>query len=336
MRICAGQKVIEYEVHIAKGALARVGQLFDLERRVLVVTDAGVPAQYATIVAGQCQSPVQVCLPRGEAGKSPACWQQLLQTMLEHNFDRHDCVVAVGGGVVGDVSGFAAACYMRGIDFYNVPTTLLAQADASVGGKTAINFGGVKNSVGAFYVPRGVLLDPAVLATLDGRQLASGVAEIIKIGATCDVELVAHLEQCADLQKELGDLLFRAVQLKQQVVEQDFRETGLRKVLNFGHTVGHAIEAAAGGRLLHGECVGLGMLCMCSAEVAVRLRNMLQKYQLPVVLPAGDFSRLPELLLHDKKARQGVVETVWVEKTGSFEFRQQSVPNILAKVERIR
>ena len=159
-----------YDIVLERGSLKKAGQLLELGRRVLVVTDEGVPPEYAGCVASQCREAIVVTVPRGEGSKSFEQLERLLSAMLEASFTRGDCVVAVGGGVVGDLSGFAASCYMRGIDFYNIPTTLLAQVDSSVGGKTAVNFGGVKNIVGAFYQPKKVIIDPETLKTLERRH----------------------------------------------------------------------------------------------------------------------------------------------------------------------
>ena len=179
-----------YPILIARGMLAEAGQYLALARRVLVVTDDGVPTQYARRVLDACEAAhgvgVLVTLPQGEASKTLANFEMLCRVMLENGFTRKDCVAAVGGGVVGDLAGFAAACYMRGIDFYNIPTTLLSQVDSSVGGKTAVDLGGIKNIVGAFHQPRAVLIDPEVLKTLDARQFACGAAEIIN-ASTGDV-----------------------------------------------------------------------------------------------------------------------------------------------------
>ena len=165
-----------YDIIVERGSLENAGKHLNLNRRVLVVTDTGVPAEYAKAVAAQCKNGVICTVQQGEESKSLEVFGKLLQTMLDNGFSRKDCVVAVGGGVVGDLSGFAASAYMRGIDFYNIPTTLLSQIDSSIGGKTAVNFGGVKNIVGAFYQPKKVLIDPEVLKTLPKRQISNGLA----------------------------------------------------------------------------------------------------------------------------------------------------------------
>ncbi len=245
----------DYDIVLEPGALGRAGELLNLRRRVLIVTDSGVPERYAECVAAQCEKAVTVTVPQGEKSKCFDELQHILKAMLDNSFTRGDCVVAVGGGVVGDLSGFAASCYMRGVDFYNIPTTLLSQVDSSIGGKTAIDFEGVKNIVGAFYQPRKVIIDPEVLSTLSRRQLMAGLCEAIKMAATSDAELFSLIERSTELTADLPEIIYRALMIKKKVVELDPRETGLRKILNFGHTIGHAVESFNGGRLLHGECV---------------------------------------------------------------------------------
>lgn len=324
-----------YDIILERGALQCAGKHLHLQRRVLVVTDDGVPAQYAAQVAAQCKAPTCVTLPQGEKSKGMPEFSRLLTAMLAAGLTRGDCVVAVGGGVVGDLSGFAASCYMRGIDFYNIPTTLLAQVDSSIGGKTAIDFGGVKNAVGTFYSPKGVLIDPDVLQTLPVRQLSAGLAEIIKMAATCDAALFSDLEQTASPPEISPEVISRALKIKRAVVEQDPTEQGLRRVLNFGHTVGHAIESAAGGRLLHGECVALGMLPMCAPPVRTRLKKLLTHCGLPTAIPQDTQTLLPYLRL-DKKMGDTALTTVYVEEIGSYRFVRRTPEEILRLVEETR
>lgn len=321
-----------YDIVLEQGALKKAGQLLDLDRRVLIVTDEGTPRRYAGALAAQCKEPLIVTIPGGEASKSIAQFEQLLSAMLRAGFTRKDCVAAVGGGVVGDLSAFAASCYMRGIDFYNIPTTLLSQVDSSVGGKTAVNLDGVKNIVGTFCQPSRVLIDPETLQSLDPRQLHAGLAEAIKMAATFDAELFALIEACESLHDDLPEIIRRSLCIKRDVVEQDPREHGLRKVLNFGHTVGHAIESYHKGTMLHGECVSLGMLPMCSAPVRERLKKVLEKYQLPTAITQTRQQLLP-YLLHDKKMGTGRISVVFVEEIGTFTLRELSPEEILDLLE---
>ena len=321
-----------YDIVLERGSLKKAGQLLELDRRVLVVTDEGVPPEYAGCVAGQCKEPVVVTVPRGEGSKSFEQLERLLSAMLEASFTRGDCVVAVGGGVVGDLSGFAASCYMRGIDFYNIPTTLLSQVDSSVGGKTAVNFGGVKNIVGAFYQPKKVIIDPETLKTLERRQLMAGLAEAIKMAATSSAELFELIEKSEDLDADLPEIIRRSLCIKRDVVEQDPKENGLRRILNFGHTVGHAVEGFNKGKLLHGECVALGMPPMCSGEALERVTKVLKKYGLPTEIEQSADELMP-YLKHDKKMTANSVKVVLVDKIGQFRICDMKPEEILGSLE---
>lgn len=321
-----------YDIVLERGSLKKAGQLLELDRRVLVVTDEGVPPEYAGCVASRCREAIVVTVPRGEGSKSFEQLERLLSAMLEASFTRGDCVVAVGGGVVGDLSGFAASCYMRGIDFYNIPTTLLAQVDSSVGGKTAVNFGGVKNIVGAFYQPKKVIIDPETLKTLERRQLMAGLAEAIKMAATSSAELFEIIEKSEDLDADLPEIIRRSLCIKRDVVEQDPKENGLRRILNFGHTVGHAVEGFNKGKLLHGECVALGMPPMCSGEALERVTKVLKKYGLPTEIEQSADELMP-YLKHDKKMTADLVKVVLVDKIGQFRICDMRPEDILGSLE---
>ena len=233
-----------YDIVVDRGLLQNIGQLLDLDRKVLLLTDDGVPEEYALVVEKACKKCVTVRLKQGEASKNFDNFKYILSVMLQNGFTRKDCVVALGGGVVGDLAGFAASCYMRGVDFYNIPTTLLSQLDSSIGGKTAIDFEGVKNVVGSFYQPAKVIIDLDTLKTLDDRQLHAGLVEGIKMALTSNGKLFEFIEQSDDLQRDLLCIVQSSLIIKRDVVEKDPKEQGLRKVLNFGHTLGHAIESA--------------------------------------------------------------------------------------------
>ena len=309
-----------YDIVVNDGLLSKAYKHIDLNRRVLIVTDTGVPSAYSRSLLAQCKEGVICTIEAGEASKSLDMFGRLLQTMLDHNFSRKDCVVAVGGGVVGDLAGFAASAYMRGINFYNIPTTLLSQIDSSIGGKTAINFGGMKNIVGAFYQPRKVLIDPELLKTLPKRQIANGLAEAIKMSLTSD-RILFELFEKQDIGNHLTEIIIRSLQIKKAVVEQDEKEAGLRKILNFGHTIGHGIESSEGmSGLYHGECVALGMLPMCSEEIRPRVIRVLKKCNLYQELKY-DWDKITDAAFHDKKADGDKVTVTTVNEVGSFELK---------------
>ena len=313
-----------YDIRVERGLLSHVGSYLNLARRVLIVTDEGVPAEYAAKVAEQCKAPIIETVPQGEGSKSFAVLERLCDRMLQAGFTRSDCVVAVGGGVVGDLAGFAAACYMRGIDFYNIPTTLLSQVDSSIGGKVAVNLSGVKNCVGAFHQPKAVMIDPDTLGTLPKRQLVNGMAEAIKMALTSDAELFEIFERGEESDR-LEDVIVAALKIKKGVVEQDERESGLRRILNFGHTLGHGIESAESLHgLYHGECVALGMIPMCSDVVRERLLPVLDRLGLPTSIPV-DVDTVLGFVSHDKKCSGDQVSVIYVPSVGQYEIRKQNI-----------
>ncbi len=316
-----------YDIVLERGCLGKAGELLNLDRKVYILTDDGVPAQYAQAVARQCREPHIHTIAQGEGSKSFSVLEELLTEMLELGFTRGDCVVSVGGGVVGDLGGFTAACYMRGIDFYNIPTTILSQVDSSIGGKTAVNLAGVKNIVGAFWQPKKVLIDPDTLDTLSDRQKASGLAEAVKAGLIADPELFAMFEAYADKKAplDLEKVIAASLIVKKKVVEEDERESGVRKILNFGHTIGHGIESVTG--LLHGECVAMGMIPMCSPAVRSRLMPVLGALHLPARVHA-DPTEVYNAMLHDKKMGDGYVSIVSVDTVGSYKI-QKIDPQVL-------
>ena len=316
-----------YPITIARGALAQADSYMNLNRKVLVVTDSGVPTAYAETVADCCLAPVVVIIPQGEGSKNIQSFELLLRTMLHHGFTRTDCVVAVGGGVGGDLAGFAAASYMRGIDFYNIPTTVLSQVDSSVGGKVAIDMDDIKNCVGVFYQPKAVLIDPDVLSTLPRRQIANGLAEAVKIAVTFDEKLLSCFEQ-EDVLSRIDEIIAGSLRIKAAVVKEDEREAGLRRVLNFGHTIGHGIETAAGlDALCHGECVALGMLPMCSDSLRSRVKAILQKLGLPTTCQA-DPDAVWQAMAHDKKLSGDTITVVYAESAGSYQLRSMPLDNL--------
>ncbi len=310
----------EYDIIIERGALSRANEYMDLERRVLIVTDSGVPAEYAHTVASLSKEATVVTVPEGEESKCTRILEELLSKMVEKNFTRSDCVCAVGGGVCGDLAGFAAAVYMRGIDFYNIPTTVLSEVDSSIGGKVAIDFLGVKNIVGAFHQPKCVIVDPDTLKTLPHRQIANGLAEALKMSLTSDAELFKIFED-GEAEEKIDEVIIRSLMIKKAVVEEDEKESGLRRILNFGHTLGHGIEAVTMGSLYHGECVALGMIPMCSDAVRKKLLSALRSLGLPTEA-TFDLEEALSVASHDKKRSGDDISAVYVESVGNCEIRK--------------
>lgn len=324
-----------YDIVLLRSALEKAAEFLNLERRVLVLTDTGVPKEYAQKVASQCKDGTVMTVEQGESSKSFATLESVLTKMLSLGFTRKDAVVAVGGGVVGDLAGFCASIYMRGIDFYNIPTTVLSQVDSSVGGKTAVNLGKIKNIVGSFYQPKRVLIDTEMLRTLPARQISNGLSEALKMSLTSDKELF-ELFETGDPQKDIDLIIEHSVRTKAYVVEKDEKEAGLRKILNFGHTIGHGIESFSNLHdLYHGECVALGMIPMCSDGVRERLIPVLKKLNLPTSL---DFDKDAVLaaMSHDKKMGADSITVTEVEEIGSFVMKEVKLSDLEKKLSLIK
>ena len=313
----------QYNIYIEKNILHSVGKLADLNRKVLIVTDDGVPKEYAEALLSQCGEGYVERLPQGEGSKSFTGLETILSSLLAKGFSRKDLVIALGGGVMGDLAGFAAATYMRGIDFINIPTTTLSQIDSSIGGKTAINLNNVKNIVGAFYQPKAVFIDTTVLNTLTERHYLNGLAEAVKAGMIADPELFAKIEAMtlAEIKDNIEDIITAAVNVKRYVVEQDEKESGLRKILNFGHTLGHGIESLYNlSELYHGEAVAIGMM-MVTEDTAIkeRLGKVLKKLHLPTAIEY-DKDKVFQLVSHDKKAGGSSISLILVNTIGKAEI----------------
>ncbi|NJD37571.1 MAG: 3-dehydroquinate synthase [Geobacter sp.] len=340
-----------YDITIGKGLLAGIGNACSavgLRGSAAIVTNPTVAPLYAATVTDALRAagfhPVLIEIPDGEEYKTAATLQQVYDRLIAGGLDRHSFIVALGGGVVGDLAGFAAATYLRGIPFVQVPTTLLAQVDSSVGGKTGIDHPQGKNLIGAFYQPRLVLSDVNTLNTLSQRHYRAGLAEVVKYGAVLDADLFALLEAETEALLQLDSQLLerviaRCCEIKACVVEQDERESGLRAVLNYGHTLGHAFETLAGYQdLLHGEAVAIGMALAaglsvregyCSVDDAERIVGLLQRMGLPTVAPPVEEEALVLALGRDKKNRSGTLQYVCNRGIGAHAFHQVT-PAMLA------
>ncbi len=308
--------------------------------QALIVSNTTVAPMYAgrleRAIAGRYGRVHHVALPDGEEHKTWSVLNLIFDALLTHACDRKTVLYALGGGVVGDMTGFAAACYMRGVPFVQVPTTLLAQVDSSVGGKTAVNHPLGKNMIGAFYQPRLVVCDLDTLTTLPAREFSAGLAEVIKYGPIADMEFLGWLESnvmglVARDAALLAHAVKRSCEIKAWVVGQDEREAGLRAILNFGHTFGHAIEAGMGyGTWLHGEAVGCGMVMALhlsqrlggvDSAFVERVTGLLRKAGLPVIGPQLGADRYLELMQVDKKAEGGEIKFVVIDRPGSAAVR---------------
>lgn len=319
-----------YDIVLERGAINKIDEYIPIQKdtKVLIVTDSGVPESYSKKIAAKYSNSFIFTFEQGEKSKNFDTYKEICQALLDYSFTRKDALIAVGGGVVGDMAGFAAATYMRGIAFYNVPTTLLSQVDSSIGGKTAIDLGKIKNIIGAFYQPKKVIIDPDVLLTLPDRQIKNGLAESIKMGANFDKKLFSLFLK-DDYMSHIEQIIERSLKVKRYVVQQDEKEQGLRRVLNFGHTIGHGIEASLPfGELYHGECVALGMTFMCENGAKEQMLKALNNVGLPTKYPY-DKDKVFEALCHDKKAASGSITTVWCDDIGTYRFKDMTNEELL-------
>ena len=331
-----------YTILIGAGVLARLGaecRKLAFGSRCAVITDTNVAPRFGTAAIQALKAagfePALVTVPAGESSKSLGVVQRCYNELAARRLERKSFIVALGGGVVGDLAGFVAATYLRGIPFVQAPTTLLAQVDSSVGGKVGVNLKSGKNLVGAFYQPRAVLCDLNTLRTLPQRELRAGLAEVIKYGIIYDAKLFARLERELDRllaldAPALEAVIARCCEIKADVVSQDETESGLRAILNFGHTIGHALEAVAGyGTYLHGEAISIGQVAAARlspmpAHEVERVRDLLARAGLPVALKVneGKFTRLLNAMRLDKKVSGGRIKFVLAEKIGKVRWGQ--------------
>jgi 3-dehydroquinate synthase len=327
-----------YDIRIKPGLLGEIGPCLSalgLKGRVGVVTNQIVGRLYAPGLLRSLRAAgfdaSTIVLPEGERAKSMRSVSSILNALVEARFERGSALVALGGGVIGDLTGFAASIYMRGIPFVQVPTTLVAQVDSSVGGKTGVNHPLGKNLIGTFSQPRLVLVDPDTLRTLPPREWVAGLAEVIKYGVIADAEFFTYLEQQMDrllkLESEpVSRVIARSCEIKASIVEQDERESDLRRILNYGHTIGHALESLGGYRkLIHGEAIAIGMvqeadlarhLGLCATDVVDRQRALVRRAGLPDAMPKTTFGKLWTAMQHDKKVAQGRIYCVLPERIG--------------------
>jgi 3-dehydroquinate synthase len=345
-----------YPIFIGSNLLPKLGALcakFRLGSRCAVISDANVARRYAKKAMASLRAagfaPVLITVPAGETSKSLKAVQACCDELARHRLERNSFIVALGGGVVGDLAGFVAAVYLRGIDFVQAPTTLLAQVDSSVGGKVGVNLPAGKNLVGSFYQPRFVLCDLSALDTLPMRQFRSGLAEVIKYGIIYDAALFSRLERNFGLLLQrnpavLAAMVARCCEIKAEVVAQDEREGGLRAILNFGHTIGHALEAISGyGKFLHGEAISIGQVATAKLSMAVsglpagdaqRIEALFRRAGLPTAirLSAAQKTRLFAAMRLDKKVIRGEIQFVLARRIGKVQPGCKAPPALIAKV----
>ena len=332
MNLIVDLKENSYPITIQRDSLYHITDTIHVNRKIAIIADSGVPDKWIQIVKNQCPNAFVLRFDQGEQSKNIETYTHLLNGCIQHEMTRKDAIIAIGGGVTGDIAGFVAASYMRGIDFYNIPTTILSQVDSSVGGKVAIDMGGYKNIVGAFWQPKAVIIDNNVLSTLSIRHQHNGLVEALKMGLILEEGLVEEFEKDT---LDIDTIVYRSIDLKRQIVEQDEKESGLRKILNFGHTIGHAIEGAYGlESYLHGECVAMGMLFFIEDEMLKqRVMNIYKKLNLPTI-PDYDVDTLMRFITHDKKSEAKTVAIIKVKKAGSYEIIDMTYDEIHKVLER--
>ncbi|UCD66668.1 MAG: 3-dehydroquinate synthase [Deltaproteobacteria bacterium] len=343
-----------YPIMIKQGLLDDIANRLHTNpfaKRYGIIADDNVAAMFGERLLASLQNSgleaELITFPKGEASKSLATIAELSSTLAQKGFDRKDGLLALGGGVTGDITGFLAACYMRSIPFAQVPTTLLSQVDSSVGGKTGVDIPEGKNLVGAFYQPKAVFIDTQVLEQLPENELLNGLAEVIKYGVIYDRDFFKFLEMslkgilALDLQV-LEGVVTRSCKIKAAIVEADEKESDFRRILNFGHTIGHAVEAASEYKLAHGSAVAMGMVAV--AELAVlsgildqrekeRLKNLIEKFGLPVAIPKEyDRAKIQEYLLADKKTIGGKVFFVLPTSIGKVIITDNIEAGLITKV----
>lgn len=304
-------------IYIERDCRLNLEKYISLDCKVMVITDTGVPEKYYEEVLRQCAEGYLFVVKQGEESKSLEVYEQVLQKLLELDFSRKDLVIALGGGVIGDLSGFVAGTFKRGMRFASIPTTTLSQIDSSIGGKVAVNMGEVKNVVGTFYHPEAVLIDLNTLSTLPRRHYYNGLVEAVKAGLIGDEDLFKLFEKSDSVEENLEEIIVRALRVKKNVVEKDEKEENLRKILNFGHTIGHAIESIYHLEgYYHGECVGIGMMMILEKEeIRERLRKVLCKLNIPLCAKY-DVEEVIHFIKKDKKANGKYVTVVQVDKVG--------------------
>lgn len=347
----AGNQSERYKIVIGKKTLSKkfILPLIKGHGKVMIISDDGIPKKITNQISAICKEKTKVfktILKKGEASKSIENFKKILNTLIEKKFDKSDLIIALGGGVVGDISGYVASSYLRGISFIQIPTTLLAQVDSSVGGKTAINIPAGKNLVGAFYNPKGVIIDIDTLNSLPEREFKSGLAEVLKYGLIQNKYLLSLLyEHSSEVlhrkERIIQEIVFESIKTKSKIVMADEKENGLRAILNFGHTFGHAIEANGKyKKILHGEAVAKGILIasrISFLENLIPLKDLkkiellLKDFKFDLSLGEYKYSDLKPYIYRDKKVKAGKLNLILLEKISKAKITNSFDPKNLSK-----
>ena len=342
-----------YDIYIGPGILAQTGQWLHekgLPGKLVIITDPTVNGLYGQALSQRLvrdgYKVTTLLVPEGEKHKSLETAGRLYQELTDSYAERTTPILALGGGVIGDLAGFVAATYMRGIPLIHIPTTLLAQVDSSIGGKVAVDHGQLKNKVGAFHQPRLVISDIETLKTLPDHELANGLAEVIKSAAIRNERFFAFLEGNLELVKALDlptleEVVFQSAKIKAEIVEKDERELGLRAILNYGHTIGHAIESVSDLFIEHGKAVAIGMVAaarishqmgLLDRRELVRLRDLIQNAKLPTQTPHLETTKIMQAMKHDKKVQQDRIRFVLLKSIGNALITDEVSPALVEEV----
>lgn len=312
-----------YSIILGNNILTSIFNYYPLDnKKVLIISDDGVPSFYYEKILKQCKDGYKYIIKSGEESKNIDNYYLINKFLLNNEFTRNDLIIAVGGGVVGDLAAFVASTFKRGLDFINIPTTSLSMIDSSVGGKTAINFEGVKNVIGTFYQPKLVLIDFETLKTLDKRNFNNGLIEALKMGLIKDEEIISLFN---DFSKNIEKIIIKSIENKIEIIEKDEKEKNLRKILNFGHTIGHAIEI--NNKLLHGEAIARGMLYLLNDEIKLKLIKILDQLEIPREYDL-DYSQILSIIKNDKKMNGDYLDLVVVEKIGQATIKKVTLKEI--------
>ncbi len=308
-------------VIIEKGCYTHLKDYFEFNGKVMIITDDNIPSEIKENVISQFENAIMVQVKHGETAKSFETYKMLLEKLLAEDFSRKDFVLALGGGVIGDLAGFVASTYKRGCRFVSIPTTTLSQIDSSIGGKVAINLNGIKNCVGNFYHPEVVFVDVKTLRTLEKRHFYNGLVEAVKAGCIQDKTIFDlfknHIEELSVDSPYLEQIITKSLVMKKNIVEQDEKEKNIRKILNYGHTIGHAIESIYNlNDYYHGECVANGMLLIQeNKEIRNQLAEIFKKMEIPIIENI-DVEKSIEFIKNDKKANGNKIDMIKVDQIG--------------------
>ena len=327
MKLTVKSSKTSYDIIIKKGLLSNIDKYLDVEKHYVIISDNQIPDTIINSVRKQFKNHLFVDFPAGEQSKSLQEYSRIINLLIDNYVTKRSTIIALGGGVTGDLAGYIAATLYRGVDFIQIPTTLLSQIDSSVGGKVAVNSENAKNAIGTIYPPKLVLIDSATLNTLSDRQYNSGIAEMLKYGLIGSREIYQKVKDL-QVKENIDDLIYKSLEIKKHYVEIDEFDQKERHILNFGHTYGHAYEAYYNyDKYLHGEAVALGMMKVVNKDLLPELKSVLELYNLPTSDPVND-SLLIDYIKRDKKTKTSTINMVFVDKIGESYIKEVKIDEL--------